>query len=276
MVGAVPGRKPHSARNLASRNHYCQSYVTHDHKTAARCPCYSPPAGPALGRPGRDPHGAGKAGAVSVLISTLLSLRTLDQTTAKASQRLFALADTPQAMLTLDRQTIERAIYPVGFYRNKAAQILDISQRLLDEFGGHVPDDIDVLTTFHGVGRKTANLVLAEGYGIPAICVDTHVHRISNRWGYVKTKDPFTTEMALRKKLPRGIGSNTIQRWWRSGNISVSPRLPCVAPVQWHSFANALVCSARVSATATDNGPRWDCYDTLFTRRIRRCLPDSR
>jgi endonuclease-3 len=106
-------------------------------------------------------------------------------------------------MLTLDRQTIEQAIYPVGFYRNKAVQILDISRRLLDEFGGHVPDDIDVLTTFHGVGRKTANLVLAEGYGIPAICVDTHVHRISNRWGYVKTKDPFATEMALRKKLPR-------------------------------------------------------------------------
>ena len=138
-----------------------------------------------------------------VLISTLLSLRTQDQTTAKASQRLFALADTPQAMLTLDRQTIERAIYPVGFYRNKAAQILAISQRLLDEFGGRVPDDIDTLTTLHGVGRKTANLVLAEGYGIPAICVDTHVHRISNRWGYVKTKDPLATEMALRKKLPR-------------------------------------------------------------------------
>jgi endonuclease-3 len=138
-----------------------------------------------------------------VLISTLLSLRTLDQTTAKASQRLFALADTPQAMLTLDRQTIERANYPVGFYRNKAVQILEISQRILDEFGGRVPDDIDSLMTFHGVGRKTANLVLAEGYGIPAICVDTHVHRISNRWGYVKTKDPLATEMALRKKLPR-------------------------------------------------------------------------
>jgi endonuclease III len=138
-----------------------------------------------------------------VLISTLLSLRTQDQTTAKASQRLFALADTPQAMLALDRQTIERAIYPVGFYRNKAVQILEISQRILDEFGGRVPDDIDSLMTFHGVGRKTANLVLAEGYGIPAICVDTHVHRISNRWGYVKTKDPLATEMALRKKLPR-------------------------------------------------------------------------
>jgi endonuclease-3 len=138
-----------------------------------------------------------------VLMSTLLSLRTQDQTTAAAAQRLFALADTPQVMVTLDRQTIERAIYPVGFYRTKAVQILDISQRLLSDFGGRVPDDIDVLTTFHGVGRKTANLVLAEGYGIPAICVDTHVHRISNRWGYVKTKDPLATEMALRQKLPR-------------------------------------------------------------------------
>ena len=117
-----------------------------------------------------------------VLISTLLSLRTQDQTTAKASQRLFALADTPQAMITLERQTIQRAIYPVGFYRTKAGQILDISLRLIEEFDGQVPDDLDTLTTFHGVGRKTANLVLAEGYGIPAICVDTHVHHISNRW----------------------------------------------------------------------------------------------
>ncbi len=138
-----------------------------------------------------------------VLISTLLSLRTLDQTTGPAAQRLFALADTPAAMVGLDRQTVERVIYPVGFYRNKAGQILEISQRLLDDFDGRVPDDLDVLLTFNGVGRKTANLVLAEGYGIPALCVDTHVHRISNRWGYIKTKDPFDTEMTLRKKLPR-------------------------------------------------------------------------
>jgi endonuclease-3 len=138
-----------------------------------------------------------------VLISTILSLRTQDQTTAKASKRLFDLADTPQAMVQLDRQTIEQAIYPVGFYRTKAPQIVDISQRLLDEFDGMVPDDIETLITFHGVGRKTANLVLSEGYGLPAICVDTHVHRISNRWGYVKTKDPLATEMALRKKLPK-------------------------------------------------------------------------
>ncbi len=137
-----------------------------------------------------------------VLISTILSLRTQDQTTAKAAKRLFELADTPQAMVRLAPQTIEQAIYPVGFYRTKAPQILEIAQRLLREFDGRVPDDIETLLTFHGVGRKTANLVRSEGYGLPAICVDTHVHRISNRWGYVKTKDPYETEMALRKKLP--------------------------------------------------------------------------
>src|SRR5207247_596474 len=104
-----------------------------------------------------------------VLISTLLSLRTLDQTTGPAAQRLFALADTPEAMLRLDQQTIARTIYPVGFYRNKAVQILEISRRLLAEFGGQVPDDIDTLTTFHGAARKTANQVLSAGSGMPAI-----------------------------------------------------------------------------------------------------------
>jgi endonuclease-3 len=138
-----------------------------------------------------------------VLISTILSLRTQDHTTLAASERLFNLADTPQAMLQLDVQTIEKAIYPVGFYRTKAPQILEISRRILEEFDGRVPDDIETLLTLHGVGRKTANLVLSEGYGRPAICVDTHVHRISNRWGYVNTKDPYATEMALRKKLPK-------------------------------------------------------------------------
>lgn len=138
-----------------------------------------------------------------VLISTVLSLRTQDQTTIGASECLFKLADTPQAMLQLDVQTIENAIYPVGFYRTKAPQILEMSRRILEGFGGRVPDDIDTLLTLRGVGRKTANLVLSEGYGIPAICVDTHVHRISNRWGYVKTKDPYETEMALRNKLPK-------------------------------------------------------------------------
>ncbi len=138
-----------------------------------------------------------------VLISCLLSLRTKDETTGPASQRLFALADNPRAMLALSQATIEKAIYPVGFYRTKAKTILEICQALLERYAGKVPDDMDELLALKGVGRKTANLVLTQGFGKAAMCVDTHVHRISNRWGYVRTKDPHATEMALRRKLPR-------------------------------------------------------------------------
>ena len=138
-----------------------------------------------------------------VLVSCLLSLRTKDETTGPAAQRLFALADTPAALMALDERTIERAIYPVGFYRTKARTLRSVAQTLLERFGGVVPDDLDALLTLNGVGRKTANLVLTQGFGKPAICVDTHVHRISNRWGYVRTRDPHATEMALRRKLPR-------------------------------------------------------------------------
>ncbi len=138
-----------------------------------------------------------------VLISCILSLRTQDKTTAAASARLFALAGTPAAMVALSQETIERAIYPVGFYRTKAAQIREICRQLLEKYAGRVPDGIDELLTFKGVGRKTANLVVTLGYGKPGICVDTHVHRICNRWGYVKTKTPEQTETALRKKLPK-------------------------------------------------------------------------
>lgn len=138
-----------------------------------------------------------------VLIACVLSLRTKDKTTAEASRRLFALARTPGAMLKLPRRTIEKAIFPVGFYRNKAGQIHDICRRLLDVYGGRVPDTIEELLTLNGVGRKTANLTVTVGYNKPGICVDIHVHRISNRWGYVKTKTPEDTEEALRKKLPK-------------------------------------------------------------------------
>ena len=138
-----------------------------------------------------------------ILIACVLSLRTKDQTTADASQRLFALADKPAQMLRLPLRRIERAIYPVGFYRTKAKQIRDICRRLLEAYGGRVPDSIDELLTLNGVGRKTANLVVTVGYRKPGICVDIHVHRISNRWGYVRTKTPEETEQALRKKLPR-------------------------------------------------------------------------
>jgi len=137
-----------------------------------------------------------------VLISCILSLRTRDQTTAEASARLFALADTPQKLAKLDLERIETAIYPVGFYRNKAGQIREISRQLTEDYAGEVPEDLDRLLKFKGVGRKTANLVLTLGHGKPGICVDIHVHRISNRWGYVKTRTPEETEFALRGKLP--------------------------------------------------------------------------
>jgi endonuclease-3 len=137
-----------------------------------------------------------------VLISCILSLRTQDKTTGAASARLFALAGAPAQMVLLPREVIEKAIYPVGFYRNKAAQILEICRLLLEKHDGRVPDEIDDLLKFKGVGRKTANLVVTLGFGKPGICVDTHVHHICNRWGYVRTKSPEETEFTLRGKLP--------------------------------------------------------------------------
>jgi len=151
-----------------------------------------------------------------VLISCILSLRTKDETTLPASERLFKLADNPKNMLQLTAHRIEKAIYPVGFYRTKARNILGICHDLLEKFDGQVPDNIDVLLTLKGVGRKTANLVLTEGFGKLGVCVDTHVHRISNRFGYVKTKTPEETETALRKKLPKKhwIGYNALLVTW--------------------------------------------------------------
>ncbi len=139
----------------------------------------------------------------TTLISCLLSLRTKDETTAGASQRLFRLARTPQRMLQLSLPTIERAIYPVGFYRTKARTIHHVCRTLLERYNGKVPGDLDELLTIKGVGRKTANLVVTLAFQQDGICVDTHVHRISNRWGYVRTKTPEQTEMALRRRLPR-------------------------------------------------------------------------
>ena len=137
-----------------------------------------------------------------VLISCLLSLRTKDQTTREASHRLFAVANNPQEMLRISTPEIEKLIYPVGFYRTKAVKIKEICGELLKTYKGEVPDEIDELLKLNGVGRKTANLVVTLGYQKPGICVDTHVHRITNRWGYVKTKNPYETEFALREKLP--------------------------------------------------------------------------
>ena len=137
-----------------------------------------------------------------VLIACILSLRTKDETSIPASERLFAVADTPEKLAKLPLETVQRLIFPVGFYKTKAQTIIDISQRLLDEFGGQVPATMEALLSLKGVGRKTANLVLGLGFRLPAICVDVHVHRISNRMGYLTTRDPEETEMALREKLP--------------------------------------------------------------------------
>lgn len=150
-----------------------------------------------------------------ILISTLLSLRTRDQTTAEASTRLFRLARTPAALLQLPVGQIQRAIYPVGFYRVKARRIHEICQALLTLHRGRVPASIPQLLTLKGVGRKTANLVVTLGFRKLGICVDIHVHRISNRWGYIRTRTPQKTEEALRRKLPK--------QYWRIYNDLLVP-----------------------------------------------------
>jgi endonuclease-3 len=137
-----------------------------------------------------------------VLISCILSLRTQDKTTGEASQRLFRLAQTPAKMSGLSTERIQKAIYPVGFYRVKAQRIRGLSREIQEKYRAKVPGTIEELLSLNGVGRKTANLVVTLGYDQPGICVDTHVHRISNRWGLIKTKNPTQTEFALREILP--------------------------------------------------------------------------
>ncbi len=138
-----------------------------------------------------------------LLIATILSLRTKDPTTYPAAERLFAIANTPEEMVKVDVATIREAIYPVGFYKTKAQTIIDISQTLIDEYGGEVPKDREKLLAMNGVGIKTANLVMAEGFGVPRVCVDTHVHRISNRLDLVRTKTAEETEEKIHKVLPQ-------------------------------------------------------------------------
>ena len=147
-----------------------------------------------------------------VLVSCILSLRTKDKTTIEASRRLFKVAAAPEGMVKLSVARLAKLIYPVGFYHTKSKVILDLSRKMIKEYNGKVPGRIEDLLNFKGVGRKTANLVLGLGFNIPAICVDTHVHRISNRLGWVRTKTPEETEFALEKIIPRKywIELNTI------------------------------------------------------------------
>ncbi len=137
-----------------------------------------------------------------VLVATILSARTNDRTTVNACKRLFAKVKKQSDLKKLSENEIQKLIYPVGFYKNKAGFLKELPIVLKNEFNGKVPDNVDDLLKLPGVGRKTANLVVAIGFDKPAICVDVHVNRIMNRLGYVKTKNPFETEMALRKKLP--------------------------------------------------------------------------
>ena len=190
---------------------------------------------PIVGQYSHDPF--------ETLISCLLSLRTQDATTDAASARLFALARTPPAMLRLPRRTIERAIFPVGFYRTKARTILEVSRAIVEEHAGKVPSDLDRLLELKGVGRKTANLVITLAFRKYGICVDTHVHRISNRWGYVRTKTPHETEMRLRDRLPR--------RHWRVYNdvlVAFGQNL-CHPTSPWCSRCPLDAVCARVGVT---------------------------
>jgi endonuclease III len=147
------------------------------------------------------------ASAFEILIATMMSARTKDEVTELSAARLFAVANTPKKMLSLSSQKIEKLIYPVGFYKTKAKNIISISQIILEKYKGLVPSTLDGLQTLPGVGLKTAALVLSEGFGIDEICVDTHVHRISNRLGLVKTKDTEQTYNELKQSLPK--------KYWR-------------------------------------------------------------
>lgn len=167
----------------------------------------------------RDPY--------RILVTTMLSARTKDEVTAKAAARLFEKAADLQALAVLSEAEIAELVYPVGFYNSKAAFLAKLPIALKNKFGGKIPDDVDSLVELPGVGRKTANLVVAVAFQKPAICVDTHVHRIMNIWGYVNTKTPLETEMALRKKLPK-------KYWQRINGILVAFGQKTCRPVRPH------------------------------------------
>lgn len=158
---------------------------------------------PRFAQPLIDQMGAADQTPFRILVATILSLRTRDTLTAVVAPRLFAEADTPAGLLALGEERVAALIYPVGFYRTKARSLIQLCTELLARFDGQVPPDLTALLALPGVGRKTANLVLTAGFGLPGICVDIHVHRICNRWGYVQTRDPEATELALRAALPQ-------------------------------------------------------------------------
>jgi len=163
----------------------------------------------------------------ATLVATLISLRTKDQVTEGAATRLLARAPSAEALARLPERTIDALIYPAGFHRTKARNLRRVARLLLDQHGGEVPRTKEGLLALPGVGLKTTNLVLALGFGIPAICVDTHVHRIFNRLGYVRTAHPDETELALRQQLPRRFWievNGLLVRFGQSVCTPLSPR----------------------------------------------------
>jgi endonuclease-3 len=178
-----------------------------------------------------------------VLVATMISLRTKDAVTSVASERLFAAAGTAKALAGLPEARIEKLIYPAGFYRTKARSLRRAAQILVKEHGGTVPRTMEELLALPGVGRKTANLVLNLGYGLPGICVDTHVHRISNRTGWVTTRDPAGTEKALMETLPRRYWISVNELLVRFGQTICTPVSP------WCSICPITAWCARAGVT---------------------------
>jgi endonuclease III len=168
---------------------------------------------------GRDPY--------LILISCLLSLRAKDTVTYPVSKKLFQYAKTPEEMVVLSRSELETIVYPLGFYKVKAQRVQEVSQELLSRFHGKVPSTEDELLSLKGVGRKTANLVLGAAFGVPSLCVDTHVHRIANRLGWIATKTAHETEIELKKVVPKKYWNevNTLLvLWGQNICVPLSPR----------------------------------------------------
>jgi endonuclease III len=188
---------------------------------------------------------AGENDPFKILISTMLSLRTKDSTTEQACSRLFAMSSTPEKMVRISVPEIEKAIYPVGFYKTKAIHLKEVSSILLEKYAGNVPSEMENLLALPGVGRKTANLVLILGFDKMGICVDTHVHRITNRWGYVTTKTPDETEMKLRVILPR--------KYWKRINDYLVPygQSICTPISPFCSKCRLLVYCERLKVTSS-------------------------
>lgn len=149
------------------------------------------------------------------LVSTILSARTKDPVTVEATARLFKRIRSPRALHALSEKEVADLIYPVGFYKNKAKHLREMAKELVERFGGKVPQTLEELTSLPGVGRKTANLVLSSAFGIPAICVDTHVHRLSNRLGWIASNDVLETERKLMERIPR-------ERWVALNRVLVN------------------------------------------------------